>query len=436
MQTNFTSEQLADPGIDNADGELRACLQCGYCLAICPTHQVLGDELDSPRGRVRLIKDMLESARPPDDETVVHIDRCLSCLACMSACPSRVHYMHLIDLARIHIEDTYRRPLFDRAMRWMLAKILPYPDRFRLAMRAARLVKPFAFAMPAKFRRMIELAPGALPPPSPNDRPQVFPATGKRVRRVALMTGCAQQALNTDINDATIRILRRHGCEVVVAQGAGCCGALTYHMGKSKDGLASAADNIGAWIKEARGAGLDAIVIGAGGCGTMIKDYGHIFRNDALAGEAATISALAKDISEVLSDIDLIHRVRPKLRVAYHTSCSLQHGQRFRYGPKKLLKAAGFFVIEPDDPHMCCGSAGTYSLIQPEISDQLKARKIKTLERGSPDAIVAGSIGCMIQIGSGTELPVVHTVELLDWATGGPIPRALEKAVKAEVAAE
>jgi glycolate oxidase iron-sulfur subunit len=435
MQTNFTSEQLADPDIDNADGELRACLQCGYCLAICPTYQVSGDELDSPRGRVRLIKDMLESARPPDDQTVAHIDRCLSCLACMSACPSRVHYMHLVDHARIHIENNYRRPLFDRATRWLLARILPYPDRFRLALRAARLVNPLAFAMPEKIRRMVEFAPRTLPPPSPNDQPRVFPAMGARVRRVALMTGCAQQALNTHINDATIRILRRHGCEVVVAPGAGCCGALTYHMGKSREGLDAAAGNIRAWVTEARGAGLDAIVTGAGGCGTMVKDYGHIFRNDSLAGEAATVSALAKDIAEVLSGIELVHKAVPKLRVTYHTSCSLQHGQRFRYGPKKLLKAAGFSVIEPDDPHMCCGSAGTYNLLQPEISDRLKERKIKTLERSSPDAIVAGSIGCMIQIGSGTGLPVVHTVELLDWATGGPMPPALEAVAKAGVAA-
>jgi glycolate oxidase iron-sulfur subunit len=436
MQTNFTAEQLADPDIDNADGELRACLQCGYCLAICPTYQVLGDEHDSPRGRVRLIKEMLETPRPPDAQTVGHIDRCLSCLACMSACPSRVHYMHLIDLARVHIEDNYRRPLFDRAMRWLLARILPYPDRFRLALRGTQLVRPLAFVLPGKLRRMVEFAPRALPPPSPNDKPQVFPATGTRVRRVALVTGCAQQALNTDVNDATIRVLRRHGCEVVVAEGAGCCGALTYHMGKSRDGLAAAARNIRAWAKEARGAGLDAIVVGAGGCGTMIKDYGHIFRNDPLAEEAATVSALAKDISEVLSGVELGFRAVPKLRVAYHTSCSLQHGQRFRYGPKKLLKAAGFSVIEPDDPHMCCGSAGTYNLLQPEIADKLKERKIKTLERGAPDAIVAGSIGCMVQIGSGTRLPVVHTVELLDWATGGPMPPALAGAGNVGAAAE
>lgn len=414
----------------SSDVELRACLQCGYCIPNCPTHQLLGDEYDSPRGRILLIKEMLEKDRAPDKKTVGHIDRCLYCLACMSSCPSSVHYMHLVDHARRFIEEHYRRPLSDRLLRWLLARILPYPGRFRMVMRGARFARPFVFALPSKLRRLLDFVPRTLPSPSANDRPQVFPAMGTCKRRLALLTGCAQKALNTDINDATIRILRRHGCEIVVAQDRACCGALTHHMGATKDSQTAAAKTIRAWMKEVNGAGLDAVVINTSGCGTMVKDYGYIFRNDELAEEAATISALARDISEVLSDIELEYRTVPKMRVAYHATCSLQFGQRIRFKPKKLLKEAGFLVIEPPDSHTCCGSAGTYNLLQPEISDQLKELKVRALQASAPDAIAAGNIGCMMQIGSGTQIPVVHTVELLDWATGGPVPRALKEVVK------
>ncbi len=426
MQTKFTETQLKDPAIKRSNEVLRTCVHCGFCTATCPTYQVLGDELDSPRGRIYLIKDMLENNRPADEKTVKHIDRCLSCLACMSTCPSGVHYMHLVDHAREYIENTYKRPFMDRTMRWMLARILPYPGRFRLALRGAKLAKPFKGVMPKPVKAMLELAPAKLPPPSLNDRPQVFPATGPRIKRVALMTGCAQKALNTDINDATIRILQRHGCEVVVAQGAGCCGALTHHMGKSTESHAAAAKNIRAWMREIGNGGLDAIVINTSGCGTTVKDYGHMFRNDALAEDAATVSALAKDITEVLSDLDLQVTEAPDLRVAYHAACSLQHGQQIKFAPKTLLKNAGFTVLEPKDPHLCCGSAGTYNIMQPEISGQLKDRKVKTLEAVQPQVIAAGNIGCMMQIGSGTRVPVVHTVELLDWVTGGPKPEKLQ----------
>ncbi len=426
MQTNFTETQLKDPAFKRSNEVLRTCVHCGFCTATCPTYQVLGDELDSPRGRIYLIKDMLENNRPADEKTVKHIDRCLSCLACMSTCPSGVHYMHLVDHAREYIENTYKRPFMDRTIRWMLARILPYPERFRFALRGAKLAKPFKGVMPGPVRAMLDLAPPDLPPPSLNDKPQVFPATGERTKRVALMTGCAQKALNTDINDATIRILQRHGCEVVVAQGAGCCGALTHHMGKSTESHASAARNIRAWMREIGNGGLDAIVINTSGCGTTVKDYGHMFRNDALAEDAATVSALAKDVSEVLSDLELQVTESPDLRVAYHAACSLQHGQQIKFAPKTLLKKAGFTVLEPKDPHLCCGSAGTYNIMQPEISGKLKDRKVKTLEAVEPQVIAAGNIGCMMQIGSGTSVPVVHTVELLDWATGGPKPQKLQ----------
>ncbi len=452
MQTTFTPEQLKDPGIARSNEILRSCVHCGFCTATCPTYQVLGDELDSPRGRIYLIKDMLENERKPDEKTVKHIDRCLSCLACMTTCPSGVHYMHLVDHARAYIEKNYDRPLSDRALRWLLARILPYPMRFRVALLGAKIGRPFARLMPdARLRAMLEMAPKTVPPVSRNDDPQTFPAQDKKMR-VALMTGCAQKALNTDINDATIRLLTRLGAEVVVAEGAGCCGALTHHMGKEDESHATAARNIKAWAHEMDGEGLDAIVINTSGCGTTVKDYGHMFRNDPLADDAARISAIAKDVSEVLIDLlpDDAPQLQPNvaktaiagtdadtspsqptqtgdgtLKVAYHAACSLQHGQQIKTYPKDLLKKAGFTVLEPADSHLCCGSAGTYNLMQPEISKQLKHRKVQTLEALTPDIIAAGNIGCMMQIGGGTDVPIVHTVELLDWATGGPQPPAL-----------
>jgi len=427
MQTRFTEAQLRDPGIARANEILRACVHCGFCTATCPTYQVLGDELDSPRGRIYLIKEMLENGRPADEKTVRHIDRCLSCLACMTTCPSGVHYMHLVDHAREHIEKTWRRPAGERALRWLLARVLPYPGRFRLALLGAKIGRPFARLMPdPRLRAMLEMAPAKIPPVSRNDAPQTFPAQGERRMRVALMTGCAQRALDTDINDATIRLLTRLGAEVVVARGAGCCGALTHHMGKTAESHATAARNIRAWVAEANGGGLDAIVINTSGCGTTVKDYGHMFRTTPLAEEAAQVAALARDVTEVLRDLGLPEGGgAPRLRVGYHAACSLQHGQKIRDLPKSLLRRAGFEVVEPADAHLCCGSAGTYNLMQPAISGQLKARKVETLEAQAPEVIAAGNIGCMIQIGSGTAVPVVHTVELLDWATGGPKPPKL-----------
>ncbi len=426
MQTTFTPEQLKDPATRRSNEVLRTCVHCGFCTATCPTYAVLGDELDSPRGRIYLIKDMLEKGRPADAQTVKHIDRCLSCLACMTTCPSGVHYMHLVDHAREYIEQTYKRPLSDRAIRWVLARILPYPTRFRLALLGAKIGRPFKALMPdARLRAMLEMAPKHIPPVSRNDDPQVFAPLGEKKMRVALMTGCAQRALNTDINDATIRLLRRLGAEVVIADGQGCCGALTHHMGKTAESHATAAKNIRAWSREMAGQGLDAVVINTSGCGTTVKDYGHMFRNDPLAAEATAVSAIAMDVSEVLMKLDLPKGAAQEMKVAYHAACSLQHGQQIKTYPKDLLKRAGFTVVEPKDSHLCCGSAGTYNLMQPEISKQLKARKVATLEAKAPDVIAAGNIGCMMQIGGGTEIPVVHTVELLDWATGGPRPRAL-----------
>lgn len=423
MQTTFTDEQLKIPALARSNEILRSCVHCGFCTATCPTYQVLGDELDSPRGRIYLIKEMLENDRPADAKTVKHIDRCLSCLACMTTCPSGVHYMHLVDHARAHIEKTYKRPLFERVLRWTLAQIIPHPTRFRIALLGAKIGRPFAFLVPdARLKAMLEMAPKKIPAVSRNDDPQVFAAQGKRTKRVALMTGCAQKALNTDINDATIRLLTRLGCEVVITRGMGCCGALVHHMGKEDESHAAAANNIRAWMAEEANGKLDAIVINTSGCGTTVKDYGHMFRNDALAEDAARVSELAVDVSELLMQLDLPEGGDKGLRVAYHAACSLQHGQQIKTYPKDLLKRAGFEIVEPADSHLCCGSAGTYNLMQPEISGQLKERKVKNLEAKEPDVIAAGNIGCMMQIGSGTKVPVVHTVQLLDWATGGPKP--------------
>ena len=426
MQTTFTPEQLTDPGTSRANDILRACVHCGFCTATCPTYQILGDELDSPRGRIYLIKDMLENERVPDEKTVKHIDRCLSCLACMTTCPSGVHYMHLVDHARAYIEQNYQRPLSDRALRWVLARILPYPYRFRLALLGAKMGRPFMRFIPdPRLRAMIEMAPKVIPPVSRNDDPQTFHVADKKMR-VALMTGCAQRALNTDINDATIRLLTRLGAEVVIPKGQGCCGALTHHMGKETESHATAAKNIRAWVAE-MDAGLDAIVINTSGCGTTVKDYGHMFRNSDLAADAARVSAIALDVSEVLMKLDMPEGGVKDTKVAYHAACSLQHGQQIKTHPKTLLKKAGFTVLEPADSHLCCGSAGTYNLMQPEISGQLRDRKVQTLEALKPDIIAAGNIGCMMQIGSASETPIVHTVELLDWATGGPRPAGLDR---------
>lgn len=427
MQTHFSLAQLADP--DNAESEkiLRACVHCGFCLATCPTYQVLGDELDSPRGRIYQIKSMLEAGGPAPDSVAKHLDRCLSCLACMTTCPSGVHYMHLVDHGRAVVERTHRRPLRDRALRLVLATVLPRPQLFRLALMGAMAARPAAPLLSRRLKAMLALAPRRLPPPSPVDRPQVFAAEGPRRRRVALLSGCAQTVLDPGLNEATIRLLTRHGVEVVVARGAGCCGALTHHMGREVAAHASARANIEAWCREADAGGLDAIVVNTSGCGTTVKDYGHMFRADpAWAEHAARVSALARDVTELMDEIGLNPPVAATGQaVAYHSACSMQHGQRIAAPPRRLLAAAGFAVREVPDGHLCCGSAGTYNLLQPEIADELRTRKVRAVESTGAAVVAAGNIGCITQIGLGTALPVVHTVELLDWATGGPKPAAM-----------
>ncbi|MCE4224310.1 glycolate oxidase subunit GlcF [Methylobacterium sp. C25] len=452
MQTNFSLAQLADPATKVSEKILRTCVHCGFCTATCPTYLLLGDELDSPRGRIYLMKDMFEGGKAASAEVVKHVDRCLSCLSCMTTCPSGVHYMHLVDHARSHIEKTYARPLSDRLLRSVLAFVLPYPNRFRLALLGAKIgqpLRPLVAMLPRVGNRlaaMLDLAPAQLPNRVPTDRPGIFPADTSaqeisaliqegenaapvtRRGRVALLRGCAQSVLRPDFNEAAIRLLNRHGVEVVQAAGEGCCGALTHHMGKEESAHGFAKQAIDAWIAEIDGKGLDAIIVTASGCGTTIKDYGFMFRDDpAYAEKAARVSAIAKDVTEYVTSIGLLPPVvDTDFTVAYHSACSMQHGQAIRTEPKTLLKKAGFTVKDVPEGHICCGSAGTYNILQPEIAGRLRARKVANIERMQPDLIATGNIGCATQIGKGTSIPILHTVELLDWATGGPKPEALD----------
>ncbi|WJR79537.1 glycolate oxidase subunit GlcF [Bradyrhizobium sp. NP1] len=435
MKTEFSLAQLADPDIAEADKILRACVHCGFCTATCPTYVLLGDELDSPRGRIYLIKEMLEKDQQPTAEVVKHIDRCLSCLACMTTCPSGVNYMHLVDQARVRIEQQYARPWPEQALRAVLALVLPRPELFRASMILARLARPLASLLPTPkaptpvpnfFRRikaMLALAPDRLPPRGAASG-SVFLAQGTRRARVALLQGCAQQVLAPRINQAAVNVLTRHGVEVVLVRDEQCCGALTHHLGRDDDALMRARANIRTWTAEADRGGLDAILVTTSGCGTVIKDYGYMLREDAeYAARAARVAALTKDITEYLAGIELAKsQQRGDVVVAYHAACSLQHGQKITQAPKELLSKNGFVVKDIPESHLCCGSAGTYNLLQPDIADRLRERKVANIASVGPDMIAAGNIGCMVQIAGGTSVPVVHTIELLDWATGGPRP--------------
>ena len=427
MQTRFSAQQLENPDLFESEKILRACVHCGFCLATCPTYLELGDELDSPRGRIYLIKDMLENDKPASAQVVEHIDRCLSCLSCMTTCPSGVNYMHLVDYARVRIEESGRRPWSDRLLRSVLAKVLPRPALFRLSLVFGRLAQPLARLLPERLRAMVGMAPAMLPQPQAGNAPQRFPAQGTRRMRVALLAGCVQPVLSPQINAATVRVLTRHGVEVVIAENAGCCGALVHHLGRRADALASARTNVAAWSALLADGPLDAVVINAAGCGTMVKDYGYLLRNDPqYAGAAARISGLARDVTEILRDIGLKAAKPPeRLSVAYHSACSLQHGQKLHDLGFELLSAAGFPTRHVPDGHLCCGSAGTYNLLEPELASALAARKAASIERLAPDVVAAGNIGCIVQIGRSLARPVVHTVEVLDWATGGPCPPAL-----------
>jgi glycolate oxidase iron-sulfur subunit len=428
MQTNFSVAQLADP--DNAESEkiLRACVHCGFCTATCPTYVLLGDELDSPRGRIYLMKQMLEEGRAATATDAKHIDRCLSCLSCMTTCPSGVHYMHLVDHGRAHVARTFKRPAAEEWYRRALSYVLPKPALFRLLLAGASATRALGGAhwLPKRLAAALALAPKPKPA-AETDRPKVWPAEGKRRGRVALLAGCVQPVVRPEINAAAIRLLNRLGVEVVVAEGAGCCGALSHHMGYTADSHASARANIQAWQREIRDGGLDAIIVTASGCGTTMKDYGFMFRTDpALKQPAAEIAAKTRDITEYLAELGGIRGQARTMRVAYQSACSMQHGQRVIDPPRTLLKSAGFDVLEVPEGHLCCGSAGTYNLLQPEIAGGLRERKAANIASVAPEIVATGNIGCMQQLQGSLPVPILHTIELLDWATGGPTPKEIQ----------
>jgi glycolate oxidase iron-sulfur subunit len=423
MQTHFTPQQLADPGTADANAQLRACVHCGFCTATCPTYLVLGDELDSPRGRIYLIKEMLEKKLTPPPNTIKHLDRCLSCFSCMTTCGAGVNYMHLLDHARAYIEDSGARPWRERMLRAALVRIMTNRTLFRLSLLAAWIGKPFAALLPRQLKAMVRQAPASLPRAGEAGLPGTFAASGARKKRVALLSGCVQPVLAPGIDEAVVRLLTRHGVEVVVAEGQACCGAMAHHLGDEKTAHAQIKNNIAAWEKLGE---IDAIVVSASGCGTVVKDYGFVLRAEPeWAARAARISALAKDITEVLAGIELKAAVIPAGQaVAYHSACSLQHGQKINNQPRELLAKMGFDVREIGEGHICCGSAGTYSMLQPELSGQLRDRKLANIAATGAPIVAAGNIGC-IQHLAGGGAKMIHTAELLDWATGGPKPEAL-----------
>jgi len=431
MQTSFSLTQLLDPQVASSEKVLRACVHCGFCIATCPTYVLLGDELDSPRGRIYLMKEIFEQEKAPTREVVKHIDRCLSCLACMTTCPSGVHYMHLVDHARERIEKTYKRPIADRMLRALLARVLADPGLFRLAAVVGLVARPLAPVFDLlglrRMAAMLRLTPRRKLAPPVDRVGKVYPVEGTRRGRVALLSGCINPVLAPSTNEAAIRLLNRNGIEVVIAAGEACCGSLAHHMGREEEALSRARNNIDAWTREIDGAGLDAILVTVSGCGTTLKDYGFMLRSDpTYATKAARISARARDITEYLATLNLAQATAPApLTVAYHSACSLQHGQKVESEPKELLRKSGFVVRDVPEGHLCCGSAGTYNIFQPKLAQQLRTRKVANIERLKPDVIAAGNIGCITQLASGTAIPVVHTVELLDWATGGPVPESL-----------
>jgi len=433
VQTLFTSEQLAEPGIKIANDILRKCVHCGFCTATCPTYVLLGNELDSPRGRIYQYKELLENGHPPTEKLVRHTDRCLGCLSCMTTCPASVDYMHLVDEVRMQVAKTYVRPFMERILRQFLALVLPYPMRFRVALICAQLARPFANLMPGRLHNLMKMTPKKVHLSPASDGPGLYPAEGSPKKRVILMTGCAQKVLRPSINEATIRLLTRHGCDVLVADGAGCCGALVHHMGLQSSAHKAAKTNIKVWSNLDVSRSADAIIINASGCGTTVKDYGFLLSEDAdWAERAHMISKKTRDITEFMSDLILkpsICSLNDFPIVTYHSACSMQHGQKITTLPKNLLTKVGFEVREPKESHLCCGSAGTYNILQPDLADQLRTRKLENIYASGGEVIATGNIGCLQQLTSRTAitpaLPVVHTVELLDWATGGPKPPGL-----------
>ena len=434
METKFSEKQLEDKDNKSSEKILRKCVHCGFCNATCPTYNLLGDELDGPRGRIYLIKDMLENNKPANKNIVKHIDRCLSCYSCMTTCPSGVNYMHLIDHGRKHIEKTYKRPLKEKITRNFLSWVLPSATNFKILSILTLFIKPFKIILPKKISEMVKLMPERIPRKT-LPKMQVYPATNRKkpVARVALLTGCVQKVISPQINEATIRLLNRHGIEVIIPKKIGCCGSLNHHLGKDEIAKETFKNNITVWYNEYLNGGLDAIISNTSGCGTTIKDYGFIFRSDnEFKKKAKKISALTKDITEYLNEnvkLNFINekKEKRKYKIAYHSACSMQHGQKIHKQPINLIKKTGNEVIEIPEGHICCGSAGTYNLLQPDIAKNLLKNKISNIKKVMPEIISTGNIGCITQIAQGTNIPILHTVEIIDWYTGGPKPDILSK---------
>jgi glycolate oxidase iron-sulfur subunit len=413
MRTHFSPSQLTDPHLAAVEENLRACVHCGICTATCPTYVLLGDERDGPRGRIVMMQQMLEENATPSPETVLHVDRCLSCLACRSACPSSVDYARLVDAARIHIQTRYRRPAADRLLRWLVAKIMPRPA----LMRAGLMVAPLGRWLPGRLGAMARI--GAKRRPHRNFAPA--PALPTTTRRIALMPGCAQAVLAPEIDDAVTRVLARRGIELVPLAGAGCCGSLVHHLGRSEDAKAWGRRTIEAFERGT----LDGVLITATGCSAYLKDLAHVFAGDPVwQPRAAAFAAKTRDFLELATATPSSPPRR--LRVAWQAPCSLQNGLKLADAGRKLLTDAGFEVVDIPEGHLCCGSAGSYSILQPELAGQLRARKLANIAALKPDVIATANIGCLHHLSGPDAPPIVHLAELIDWAEGGATPAFME----------
>jgi len=385
-----------------------------------------GDERDSPRGRIWLMRELLETPDSVSKDTGFHLDRCLGCLTCTTTCPSGVDYHHLIEIGRDRLDRQVRRPLADRAMRRMLALVIPHAERFRLMIRLGNIGKIFSPLMPSGMRAAVAKLPKRLGKfDRVGSRTMRFEPRVTMVRHVLLLAGCAQRALDPSINASTIRVLNKLGVRVTVRKEAHCCGALAHHIGETDAAKHTVRATLLAWDEEIRNGGVDAIVVNASGCGTMVKDYGHLVADDPeLRDIAQRVSSMTRDISELLAELPLETIIDPapegRGAVTYHSACSLQHGQKIHDLPVSLLRLAGYEVRQPLEPHLCCGSAGVYNTLQAEMADGLKKRKLENLEAAGAPVVAAGNIGCITQLDG--DLPVRHTIQFIDYASGGPPP--------------
>jgi len=402
---------------------IEACVHCGFCLPACPTYAVLGEEMDSPRGRIFLMKEVLEGSLPLDDATP-YVDRCLGCVACETACPSGVEYGELLTSFRAHAEPRRVRSLGDRLLRAMVLGTLPYPRRLRQALRVARRLRWLAPALPRRVRAMLELAPGRLPDAGPQVPEAVVPAVGPRRARVAVLVGCAQRVLAPEIHAATVRVLARNGVEVVVPPAQGCCGALSLHAGAERQAARFAARTLDVFARD-----VDAVITDAAGCGSGMKEYALLLRGSEREDDARRFAGLVQDIASFLDELGIIAPAgfdKP-LRVAYHDACHLLHAQRVREAPRRLLGAIpGVELLEPANAERCCGSAGTYNIEEPEIARELGEQKARALAATRADLVAAGNIGCIAQLRAclpriGATLEVRHTIEVLDRAYAGDV---------------